>query len=83
MTALLVKNITASYRGSQITVIMLVLFLFAAVYNWCGDTRYGLPLEIGETVQILEECAGTKSDTILSLSRAIDVLARRSHARGS
>ncbi|XP_051163357.1 dedicator of cytokinesis protein 3 isoform X2 [Leptopilina boulardi] len=29
-----------------------------AVYNWKGDTRYGLPLEIGETVQILEECAG-------------------------
>ncbi|XP_034947378.1 dedicator of cytokinesis protein 3 [Chelonus insularis] len=29
-----------------------------AVYNWRGDTRYGLPLEIGETVHILEECAG-------------------------
>ncbi|XP_016844337.1 dedicator of cytokinesis protein 3 isoform X2 [Nasonia vitripennis] len=29
-----------------------------AVYNWRGDTRYGLPLEIGETLQILEECAG-------------------------
>ncbi|XP_033308506.1 dedicator of cytokinesis spg isoform X2 [Bombus vancouverensis nearcticus] len=29
-----------------------------AVYNWRGDTRYGLPLEIGETVQILEECTG-------------------------
>ncbi|XP_066601007.1 dedicator of cytokinesis protein 3 isoform X2 [Prorops nasuta] len=30
-----------------------------AVYNWRGDTtRYRLPLEIGETVQILEECAG-------------------------
>ncbi|XP_012288369.1 dedicator of cytokinesis protein 3 [Orussus abietinus] len=29
-----------------------------ALYNWRGDTRYGLPLEIGETVQILEECAG-------------------------
>uniref|UniRef100_A0A1B6BYQ6 Dedicator of cytokinesis protein 3 n=1 Tax=Clastoptera arizonana TaxID=38151 RepID=A0A1B6BYQ6_9HEMI len=29
-----------------------------AVYNWNGDVRYGLPLEIGETVQILEECFG-------------------------
>ncbi|CAB0036454.1 unnamed protein product [Trichogramma brassicae] len=29
-----------------------------SIYNWRGDTRYGLPLEIGETVQILEECAG-------------------------
>ncbi|KAJ8687483.1 hypothetical protein QAD02_023277, partial [Eretmocerus hayati] len=28
------------------------------IYNWRGDTRYGLPLEIGETLQILEECAG-------------------------
>ncbi|KAJ0179753.1 hypothetical protein K1T71_004344 [Dendrolimus kikuchii] len=26
-----------------------------AVYNWKGDVRSGLPLEIGETVQILEE----------------------------
>nr|QGA73380.1 dedicator of cytokinesis protein 3 [Spodoptera frugiperda] len=29
--------------------------LAVAVYNWKGDVRYGLPLEIGETVQILEE----------------------------
>ncbi|XP_063227619.1 dedicator of cytokinesis protein 3 [Bacillus rossius redtenbacheri] len=29
-----------------------------AVHNWRGDVRYGLPLEIGETVQILEECSG-------------------------
>lgn len=33
-------------------------YIFIALYNWRGDTRYGLPLEIGETVQILEECAG-------------------------
>ncbi|XP_033610429.1 dedicator of cytokinesis protein 3 isoform X2 [Cryptotermes secundus] len=29
-----------------------------ALYNWRGEIRYGLPLEIGDTVQILEECAG-------------------------
>nr|XP_049702940.1 dedicator of cytokinesis protein 3 isoform X2 [Helicoverpa armigera] len=29
--------------------------LGVAVYNWKGDVRSGLPLEIGETVQILEE----------------------------
>ncbi|CAB3243101.1 unnamed protein product [Arctia plantaginis] len=29
--------------------------LAVAVYNWKGDVRSGLPLEIGETVQILEE----------------------------
>lgn len=28
----------------------------SAVYNWRGDIKFGLPLEIGETVQILEEC---------------------------
>lgn len=61
---MLVKNITTSYRSQQIIVVY--YFLFTAVYNWRGDTRYGLPLEIGETVQILEECAGTKFDTILS-----------------
>nr|XP_022902417.1 dedicator of cytokinesis protein 3 isoform X2 [Onthophagus taurus] len=29
-----------------------------AIYNWRGDKKFGLPLEIGETVQILEECSG-------------------------
>lgn len=36
----------------------LIFFFVSAIYNWRGDTRYGLPLEIGETVQILEECVG-------------------------
>lgn len=30
----------------------------SAVYNWKGDVRSGLPLEIGEAVQILEENGG-------------------------
>ncbi|KAK9500516.1 hypothetical protein O3M35_001766 [Rhynocoris fuscipes] len=29
-----------------------------AIYNWKGEVRYGLPLEIGDTVQIFEECEG-------------------------
>ncbi|XP_073976678.1 dedicator of cytokinesis spg isoform X2 [Rhodnius prolixus] len=29
-----------------------------AIYNWKGEVRYGLPLEIGDTVQIFEECHG-------------------------
>lgn len=37
------------------------LYLFTAVYNWKGDVRSGLPLEIGETVQILEEHGGNLS----------------------
>ncbi|VVC93539.1 unnamed protein product [Leptidea sinapis] len=32
--------------------------LGVAVYNWKGDVKAGLPLEIGETVQILEENGG-------------------------
>ncbi|XP_076363419.1 dedicator of cytokinesis protein 3-like isoform X2 [Tachypleus tridentatus] len=28
------------------------------LYNYDGNTKYGLALEIGETVQILEECGG-------------------------
>ncbi|XP_045764992.1 dedicator of cytokinesis protein 3 isoform X2 [Maniola jurtina] len=32
--------------------------LAVAVYNWKGDVRSGLPLEIGETIQILEENGG-------------------------
>ncbi|XP_064633276.1 dedicator of cytokinesis protein 3-like isoform X3 [Lineus longissimus] len=29
-----------------------------AIYNYDGKAKFGLPLEIGETVQVLEECAG-------------------------
>lgn len=35
-----------------------IFFFSLAIYNWRGETKFGLPLEIGETVQILEECAG-------------------------
>ncbi|XP_014256869.1 dedicator of cytokinesis protein 3 isoform X2 [Cimex lectularius] len=29
-----------------------------AIYNWKGEVRFGLPLEIGDTLQIFEECEG-------------------------
>ncbi|XP_050437512.1 dedicator of cytokinesis protein 3 isoform X2 [Adelges cooleyi] len=29
-----------------------------AIYNWHGDNPYGLHLQIGDTVQILEQCSG-------------------------
>ncbi|XKL62440.1 hypothetical protein PGB90_002273 [Kerria lacca] len=29
-----------------------------AIYNWSGEIKFGLPLEIGDTVQIFEECLG-------------------------
>lgn len=36
----------------------IAMLFVLAVYNWKGDVRSGLPLEIGETVQILEEHGG-------------------------
>lgn len=38
--------------------LFLILVFFAAIYNWKSDSRFALPLEIGDTVQILEECEG-------------------------
>ncbi|XP_037091368.1 dedicator of cytokinesis protein 3-like [Pollicipes pollicipes] len=32
--------------------------LGVAVYNWSGCVRHGLPLRVGDTVHVLEECAG-------------------------
>ena len=31
-------------------------YTFLAIYNFDGKVRYGLSLEIGETVQMQEEC---------------------------
>jgi hypothetical protein len=36
------------------------LSILTAIYNWPGEIQYGLPLEIGDTVQIFEECLGKK-----------------------
>lgn len=59
MTTPSIKRITVLYCSILNNTVVTVVFLFVtAVYNWRGETRYGLPLEIGETVQILEECAG-------------------------
>lgn len=41
----------------EVFIIKIKSFL-SAVYNWKGDVRSGLPLEIGEAVQILEENGG-------------------------
>lgn len=43
------------------------MFTISAVYNWKGDVHSGLPLEIGETVQILEEHGGKCYSTNLIL----------------
>lgn len=32
--------------------------VISAIYNWHGDNPYALHLEIGDTVQILEQCYG-------------------------
>lgn len=57
------NSISTENECMEFDVINLIFFLFLpAVYNWRGETRYGLPLEIGETLQILEECAGNLSE---------------------
>lgn len=28
------------------------------MYNWAGEVKHGLPLEIGDTVEVLEEYSG-------------------------
>lgn len=28
----------------------------SAIHNWHGEVRYGLPLDVGDSVEILEEC---------------------------
>lgn len=27
-----------------------------AIHNWHGDVKYGLPLDVGDCVEIIEEC---------------------------
>lgn len=38
---------------------VLCLFLFLVLASFRGTVQHGLPLEIGDTVQILEKCEGT------------------------
>ncbi|GAB0093644.1 Dedicator of cytokinesis, N-terminal domain [Sergentomyia squamirostris] len=36
---------------------MIIYFCFvSAIHNWHGDVRHGLPLDVGDSVEILEEC---------------------------
>lgn len=32
------------------------IFFVAAIHNWDGDVNYGLPLDVGDFLEILEEC---------------------------
>lgn len=38
----------------------LLFYLSLATYNFDGNIRHGLPLDIGDAVQIFESCAGMK-----------------------
>lgn len=40
-----------------------------AVYNWQGDVKHGLPLEIGDSVEILEEYNGKFTLEIFKLNK--------------
>lgn len=47
------------------------LYLGLVIYNWHGDNPYGLHLEIGDTVQILEQCCGEYILIIIYVSEYI------------
>lgn len=46
-----------------------ILFYVLAVYNWQGDVKHGLPLEIGDSVEILEEYNGKITIEIFKLDK--------------
>ncbi|XP_011184777.2 dedicator of cytokinesis protein 3 isoform X2 [Zeugodacus cucurbitae] len=44
-----------------------------AIHNWHGDVRYGLPLDVGDSVEILEECKNWFRGTCARKSRAVGI----------
>lgn len=46
-------------RQSHVGVFLCVCFSFLVLASFRGTVQHGLPLEIGDTVQILEKCEGT------------------------
>ncbi|XP_065372195.1 dedicator of cytokinesis protein 3 isoform X2 [Calliphora vicina] len=42
-----------------------------AIHNWLGDVRFGLPLDVGDSVEILEECPKWFRGTCPRKSRAV------------
>ncbi|XP_037810861.1 dedicator of cytokinesis protein 3 [Lucilia sericata] len=42
-----------------------------AIHNWHGDVRFGLPLDVGDSVEILEECPKWFRGTCPRKSRAV------------
>ncbi|XP_037943776.1 dedicator of cytokinesis protein 3-like [Teleopsis dalmanni] len=41
------------------------------IHNWHGDVRYGIPLDVGDSVEILEECGKWYRGTSPRRSRAV------------
>lgn len=46
---------------------------FLAIHNWHGDVRFGLPLDVGDSVEILEECPKWFRGTCPRKSRAVGI----------
>ncbi|KAM7361573.1 dedicator of cytokinesis spg isoform 1-T1 [Cochliomyia hominivorax] len=44
-----------------------------AIHNWHGDVRFGLPLDVGDSVEILEECPKWFRGTCPRKSRAVGI----------
>lgn len=48
-------------------------FQFAAIHNWHGEVRHGLPLDVGDSVEILEECPHWFRGIYLRKPRAVGI----------
>lgn len=49
------------------------LSFFTAIHNWHGDVRFGLALDVGDSVEILEECKNWYRGTCARKSRAVGI----------
>lgn len=49
----------------------LLLIFFTAIHNWHGDVNHGLALDVGDFVEILEECGPWFRGTCTRKPRAI------------
>lgn len=50
-----------------------IVFYFAAIHNWHGNVQHGLALDVGDSVEILEECTNWYRGTSSRKPRQIGI----------
>lgn len=51
-------------------------FIILAIHNWHGDVRHGLELDVGDSVEILEECGPWLRGTCPRKPRSVGLFPR-------